>query len=209
MKLAAFFLIFMLGSMNLCQLHGQQIEEGENLLQISSSGLDLELADPDSLFMEANSCYQQGLYEAALERYNAVIMHGRESAELYYNMGNAAYRANSIGHAILYYEKALKLDPAYEDAIHNLEFVSRYRADAFEEVPVLFLSAWISGFVQLFPEHTWSILAMIFFLIILCGLLFYLFSTRLAFKKAGFISGLAGNNQGVVNRLKNINKQMR
>jgi len=192
MKQAAIVLIYMLGSMNLCQLSGQQIEEGENLLQIASSGLDLEQADPDSLFMEANTFYQQGLYEAALERYNAIIILGQESAELYYNMGNAAYRANSIGHAILYYEKALKLDPAFEDAIHNLEFVSRYRADAFEEVPVLFLRAWISGFVQLFPEHTWSLLAMIFFLIILCGILFYLFSARLAFKKAGFISGLAG-----------------
>jgi hypothetical protein len=106
-------------------------------------------------------------------------------------MGNAAFRSNSIGHAILYYEKALKLDPAFQDAIHNLDYVSRYRLDAFEEVPELFLGAWISGFVQLLPERTWSILAIIAFVLILGGLLFYLFSRKMLFKKMGFISGLA------------------
>ncbi|MCD4710257.1 MAG: hypothetical protein K8R52_05375, partial [Bacteroidales bacterium] len=110
--------------------------------------------------------------------------------DLYYNMGNAAYRSNSIGHAILYYEKALKLEPAHEDAIHNLDFVSRYRLDAFDEVPVLFLGIWIKGFIQLFPEQTWSILALFFFIMILTGLLVYLFSRHIVIKKTGFISGL-------------------
>lgn len=147
-------------------------------------------SDVDSLFDSANSLYEQGNYEPALEMYNAVILSGKESADLYYNMGNAAYRSNSIGHAILYYEKALKLEPAHEDAIHNLEFVSRYRLDAFEEVPVFFLGAWMKGFVLLFPEQTWSILALIFFTIILTGILVYLFSRYMVLKKAGFISSL-------------------
>ena len=107
-------------------------------------GINLDRPDIDSIYNIANSLYQQGQYEQALEQYNAVILSGKESADLYYNMGNAAYRSNSIGHAILYYEKALKLEPAHEDAIHNLDFVSRYRLDTFEEVPVLFLGTWIS-----------------------------------------------------------------
>jgi hypothetical protein len=147
--------------------------------------------DIDSLFLLANNLYQQGEYEQALGTYHAIILAGFESADLYYNMGNAAYRSNSIGHAILYYEKALKLDPAQEDAIHNLEFVSRYRLDTFEGVPSFFLGAWVKGFVQLFTEKTWSILAMIFFIVILSGLLIYLFSRRMAVKKSGFVSGLA------------------
>ena len=155
---------------------------------LSASGFDLYQANIDSLYLEANSLYQQGQYEPALEKYNAVILSGKESADLYYNMGNAAYRSNSIGHAILYYEKALKLEPTHQDAIHNLDFVSRYRLDTFEEVPVLFIGSWIEGFVRIFPEHTWSILAMAFFAIILCGLLFYLFSRHMLIKKMGFIS---------------------
>ena len=172
--------------MSLLPLSAQQVEEDGIMPALITSGTDLEKANADSLFQAANMLYQEGQYEPALERYYEVILAGKESADLYYNMGNAAYRSNSIGHAILYYEKALKLDPSHQDAIHNLDFVSRYRIDAFDEVPVLFLTAWISGFVQLFPEQTWSILAMIFFMIILIGLLFYLFSRPLVFKKLGF-----------------------
>jgi len=160
---------------------------GPVLLVTGSDQMDVNI---DSLFSAANLLYQQGNYEPALEAYHAIIVDGFESADLYYNMGNAAYRSNSIGHAILYYEKALKLDPSHEDALHNLNFVSRYRQDTFDSVPRLFLSAWIKGFVQLLPERTWSLLALIFFVIILAGLLVYLFSRRMAVKKAGFITGL-------------------
>jgi len=168
---------------------GIDLFDGE-FLRTDQAGINLDIADIDSLYLKANLLYQEGQYEPALEQYNAVILSGKESADLYYNMGNAAYRSNSIGHAILYYEKALKLEPTHEDAKHNLDFVSRYRLDTFEEVPVLFLGSWITGFVQLFPEQTWSILALIFFMIILSGLMVYLFSTRMVLKKSGFISGL-------------------
>lgn len=146
--------------------------------------------DIDSLYMNANDLYQQGIYEPALEGYHEILVEGFESADLYYNIGNAAYRSNSIGHAILYYEKALKLEPAHDDAIHNLEFVSRYRLDTFDEVPMLFFGSWVKWFVQLFPEKTWSVLALLFFVIILSSLLVFLFSRQNLLKKTGFITGL-------------------
>ncbi|TFH27693.1 MAG: tetratricopeptide repeat protein [Bacteroidia bacterium] len=145
----------------------------------------------DSLFLKGNALYEEGNYEEALGVYNQVLQDGKESAGLYYNMGNAAYRSNSIGYAILYYEKAIKLEPTHEDAANNLEFVSRYRLDTFEEVPQLFLAAWIRGFVHLLPERTWSTLAMLFFLALLTGIVVYLFAKRIALKKTGFVSALA------------------
>lgn len=190
MKLAALPIIVILSCSNLSLLVAQQAVE-EEALPVLSAGTDPEMADMDSLFNAANQLYEKGAYEAALETYHAVILAGKESADLYYNMGNAAFRSNSIGHAVLYFEKALKMDPSHEDAAHNLEFVSRYRADAFEEVPVFFISAWISAFVQLFPEHIWSILAMIFFVIILGGIVLYLYSRSVFLKKLGFISALS------------------
>ena len=145
----------------------------------------------DSLFHQGNALYEEGAYEEALGIYHQVVQDGQESAGLYYNMGNAAYRSNSIGYAILYYEKALKLEPSHEDAANNLEFVSRYRLDTFEEVPQLFLGSWIRGFVHLLPERNWSILAMLFFLFLLTGLVIYLFASRITLKKTGFVGGLA------------------
>ncbi len=113
------------------------------LILVMSVLLSELLASSDSLFQSANQRYQEGNYEKALEDYRKISESGLESADLYYNMGNAAYRSNSIGYAILYYEKALKMEPAHDDAGNNLEFAARYQVDTFEEVPELFLRIWI------------------------------------------------------------------
>lgn len=155
-----------------------------------AGGLLMALGN-DSLFHQGNALYEDGKYEEALGIYHQVVQEGKESAGLYYNMGNAAFRSNSIGYAVLYYEKALKLEPTHEDASNNLKFVSRYRLDAFEEVPQLFLRSWISGFVHLLPERVWSILAILFFLVVLTGAVVYLFARRIVLKKTGFVSAWA------------------
>lgn len=144
----------------------------------------------DSLFQNANSLYQAGDYEAALNTYNEIIKSGYESSDLYYNMGNSAFRSNSIGLAILYYEKCLKLDPSHKDAAHNLKFVERYQTDSFEEVPELFLKSWARSFVRLLPERLWSMVAIISFVVLLASILLYLFSHRLTLKKIGFFTSI-------------------
>jgi len=147
-------------------------------------------ASPDSLFQAGNRLYQEGKYELALETYGEIVLLGFESAELYYNMGNAAYRSNSIGYAILYFEKALKLDPGHEDAANNLEFASRYRVDTFEEVPELFIRNWIRSFFLLLPERGWSILTLILFVLLISSVLIYVYARKLALKKLGFFLAL-------------------
>ena len=149
-------------------------------------------ATTDSLYLRANELYQEGEYEMALNVYREITGEGVESPGLYYNMGNAAYRSNSIGYAILYFEKTLKLDPSHDDARHNLEFVSRYRLDTFEQVPELFLTSWSRVLVRSLSESTWSILALILFVVFLGSILIYLFSQRLPLKKMGFIIALFG-----------------
>jgi tetratricopeptide (TPR) repeat protein len=168
-------------------LNAEKRVEGAGLPEKSISE-----GDPDSLFRHANTLYQEGDYESALETYQKVLDAGFESADLYYNMGNAAFRSNSIGYAILYYEKTLKMDPFHEDARHNLEFVSRYRLDTFEQVPRLFIWVWIEKLVSIFPERTWSILSLVFFILVLVSTVFYLFARKLVLKKTGFFSALIG-----------------
>lgn len=146
----------------------------------------------DSLYNRANDLYQEGDYEKALNLYREVLDAGVESPDLYYNMGNAAYRSNSIGYSMLYYEKALKMEPTHEDARHNLEFVSRYRVDAFDPVPEFFLKTWIRVMVQSMSERTWSVLALALFVVLMISILVYLFSHRLVLKKSGFFTALFG-----------------
>ncbi len=159
------------------------------ILILSASPL---FASSDTLYNNGIGLYEDGQFEAALESWQGIIDGGFESPDLYYNMGNAAFRSNSIGYAALYYEKALKLDPTHGDAAFNLEFLSRYKSDAFEEVPEFFLRTWISKAVHAMPERTWSIMALAGFLFTLGFLLLYIFTRGLTLKKTGFFAALGG-----------------
>ncbi|MDX2429943.1 MAG: hypothetical protein QNK35_03355 [Bacteroides sp.] len=159
------------------------------ILILSASQL---FASTDSLYNRAVALYEEGKFEEALGHWNEIVGLGYESPELYYDMGNAAFRSNSIGYAALYYEKALKLDPSMHDAANNLDFLSRYTSDAFEEVPEFFIRTWISSAVNALPEHVWSIMALAGFLFTLIFLLLYIFTRGLALKKTGFFATLVG-----------------
>jgi len=143
-------------------------------------------------YLFAGELYNGGKFEKALLLYQRILDAGHEAADLYYNMGNAAFRSNRVGHAVLYYEKALKLEPSHQDAAHNLEYMSRYTVDSFEEVPELFLRTWIKTAVRAFPERVWSILALSLFILVLVSLFIYLFTTRMVLKKTGFFAGIIG-----------------
>lgn len=150
------------------------------------------LASSDSLYVKGLSLYEEGKYELALERWNQVVESGYEAAELYYNMGNAAFRSNSIGYAALYYKKALKLDPSLKDAENNLEFLSRYKSDAFEEVPEFFIRTWVTKAVHAMPERVWSMMALTGFILTITFILLYIFTRGIRLKKISFFVSLAG-----------------
>ncbi len=150
----------------------------------------LNAASPDSLYIAAGQAYSAGEFELALENYRQILDNGVESADLYYNMGNAAFRSNKLGYSILYYNKALKLKPNHEEALSNLKYVSRYKEDQLESVPVLFLKRWINSLFRLFGIKFWSYLSIILFTMMLSSILIYVFAGRLNFKKAGFFSAL-------------------
>jgi hypothetical protein len=144
----------------------------------------------DSLFVQAGEAYSEGRFEQALVTYQEIVDQGYAAADLYYNMGNAAFRSNKLGYAVLYYEKALKLDPSHEAAKKNLNYVSRYKEDQLERVPELFIRTWIRAIYQMFSLRGWSYIAITLFALMLAGVLGYIFSPMLAVKKAGFFTGL-------------------
>ncbi|MDA3821261.1 MAG: tetratricopeptide repeat protein [Bacteroidales bacterium] len=144
----------------------------------------------DSLFIQANETYSKGEFEEAYALYTSVQDQGFESPELYFNMGNAAFRSNKLGYSIVYYEKALKLDPSYDEAQKNLEFVSIYKEDQLDQVPEFFLKSWVRSLYKMFSLSTWSYLALTLFFLSLLGILIYVFARGLSFKKAGFFISL-------------------
>ena len=81
------------------------------------------------LYNEANALYRQGEFQSARDRYLQVAEIGLQDARLYYNLGNACFKSGLLGQAILWYERALKLDPHDADARANLRFVNLVKKD--------------------------------------------------------------------------------
>ena len=81
------------------------------------------------VFDEGNALYNQGNYTEAIEKYTSIINNGSESAELYYNLGNAYYKINDIANSIFYFEKSLLLDPNNNETKNNLSFSQNMTLD--------------------------------------------------------------------------------
>ncbi len=83
-----------------------------------------------SAFAKANTSYTNGDYQEAIDSYESILQSGLQSAEVYFNLGNAHYKRNEVGPAIFNYEKALQLDPGNKEVKNNLRFAQQLRVDA-------------------------------------------------------------------------------
>ncbi len=144
----------------------------------------------DSLMQKANNAYNQGLYDSSINLYNQVLNHNVESAELYYNLGNAWFKKGEVPHAILYYEKAKKLNPNDEDVNYNLGVANSMIVDKIEPVPKLFFQEWWDYFYNLFGADRWAIILLISWALFVLFAGIFLFSGSRRSKKAGFFLGI-------------------
>jgi len=93
-------------------------------------------AQSDAEFTKANQAYAQGHFKEAVAGYEALVRSGQWSANLFYDLGNAHFRAGDFGHAILNYERALALERHHPEATANLQ-IARDEARALELQPSL------------------------------------------------------------------------
>ena len=141
------------------------------------------------VFDEGNALYNQGNYAEAIEKYTSIINNGSESAELYYNLGNAYYKINDIANSIFYFEKSLLLDPNNNETINNLSFSQNMTIDRIETVPVNQVSKFISKFTNLFDYNTWFLISILFEFLSLIVFSLYLFNKNSNTKKRYFSIG--------------------
>ena len=89
-------------------------------LLLTVIGLRTVSAQADEAIATANREYRAGNFRTAIEQYQTAVDAGARSAALFYNLGNASYRAGEVGRAILNYERALVLKPQHPEARANL-----------------------------------------------------------------------------------------
>jgi len=80
-------------------------------------------ADVSTGFDAANRLYEQGKFSEAASAYEQVIQSGTVSPALYFNLGNAFFKAGQLGRAIAAYRAAEKIAPRDPDVRANLQFV--------------------------------------------------------------------------------------
>jgi tetratricopeptide (TPR) repeat protein len=102
------------------------------LVMVAASSLAAPVdANRDAIFTKANSDYAAGHFRQAIDGYESLVRNRQWSASLFYDLGNAWFRAGEPGRAILNYERALALSPAQPETEANLRLV-RDQARALE-----------------------------------------------------------------------------
>ena len=145
----------------------------------------------DSLFNAASAAYSEGQWADAAGTYTAIENLGLESPALYCNMGNAWFKSGDVAKAMLYYERALKLDPSYDDARYNIAVISDFIQDRIEPVPEFILKTWTRDLCYILDSDTWAVISLIFLAAVAVSLLLLFLSSSLALRRTGFFSAIA------------------
>jgi tetratricopeptide (TPR) repeat protein len=141
---------------------------------------------PEELLNDANEAYKRSEYVYAIEKYEQILKQDLVSADLYYNLGNAYFKSNQIGPAILNYERALQLKPLDEDIRHNLTVARSRTIDRIDERPMLFYERWFMASWSLQSLDGWGITIIILLVLFLSTTSVYLFSRTISLKKTSF-----------------------
>ena len=158
------------------------------IITIIITVLALPLAATNANIERAHQAYKQELYNEALKLYLQEAENTGVSSALYCNIGDTYYRLKDNVHAVLYYERALLLDPSNSDARFNLEFV-RGKMQLPDDAGDSWFSNWIDQIVSRLSSNTWAIIAIITFLLFLAGVAAYLFLDSVTMRKIGFFGG--------------------
>ena len=145
----------------------------------------------DSLWNAANAAYSEGRWDDAAADYMMISDMGLESASLYCNAGDACFKAGNVPMAIVYYERALKIDPSYSDARYNLQLMNQMIQDRIDPVPEFVLKVWVKDICYIMDSDSWTICFFVFLALALAMLLLFLLSPSVAGRRTGFFTGAA------------------
>lgn len=132
------------------------------------------------LFSEGAQAYDREQYDRAIEAWTRLLERGFGGADVLYNLGTAHLRKGDLGRAVLYLERAQRVDPGSEDVRAHIEIARARQLDRVvgaegepffqrlagavpaDAVAWIFLAAWLSAFGLLLARRraspAWSTL---------------------------------------------------
>ncbi|BAO54923.1 tetratricopeptide repeat protein [Nonlabens marinus] len=143
-----------------------------------------------SAFAKANTAYTNGDYQEAINSYNSILQSGLQSAEVYFNLGNAYYKQNEVGPAIFNYEKALQLDPGNKEVKNNLRFAQQLRIDAIQPLAENPIEKFLKDTATSTTVDNWAYISIILALIAVLMFLLYHYAKTTGKKRLFFTLSL-------------------
>jgi tetratricopeptide (TPR) repeat protein len=128
-------------------------------------------ASPVDEFTLGNQYYEQKNYDSAVTVYQQLVRQGLESAPLYFNLGNACFRSGDLGHAMLYYLRAQRLDPNDPDITANVEFARKFTSVQMEGVQLNPVSSLFESIVMPYHLSALAWLSSAFFILLFAFLI--------------------------------------
>lgn len=153
---------------------------------ISAASLIAAGIPADTLWNSANNSYSTGAYREAAQLYEQILNEKGESAEIYFNLGNACFKQNLLGPAHLNYERARRLDPTNPDILHNLDFVKAMQIDKIDEIQDVFITSWLDNLMNIFQTGVWAAVFYTFIILSLLLLSVFIFSQASGKRKLSF-----------------------
>lgn len=144
----------------------------------------------ESAIKEAETAYAKEDYAKAIELYEGILKNDGESPEIYYNLGNAYYKAGKIAPAVLNYERTLVLEPGDGDARFNLQIAKQKTVDKIEPLGEFFLARWFRAIQNMATADSWAKMGIVCFILFIGCLILFFFSKWLRLKKVGFYVGI-------------------
>ena len=148
------------------------------------------LAQNTSLFEQGNVLYNEGDFEQAILKYEAVLNNGEHAPELYFNLANAHYKLNHIAPSIYYYEKALQLAPNDKEIQNNAAFARNMTIDAIGSVPEVGLSNYLKKIINTYSFNMWAKISVACICLFVILFLLYYFSFSTTSKRLSFVSSM-------------------
>ena len=155
--------------------------------EIKESIAALPLNEAEAAYINNNFAESIQLYEAQVSEHRSI---NQESAQIYYNLGNAYFRDNQIAKAIVNYERALLLEPGDSDIRHNLRFAKTRIEDKIDSADNLFINKWIRSIQNLYSGNTWAIIGIVLFILLIVAIGLYMISAQIILRKVSFYSGI-------------------
>ncbi len=137
-------------------------------------------------YVYGNVMYEKGNYYVAITVYENLLAANGPAEEIYFNLGNAYYKTNQFGKAVLNYERALFFDTNDNDTEYNLELANQRIRDKIEPVATSIFELWWRGYISWFTAIGWSVIAILLIWISLAGFIVYRYHKFIKFQREGF-----------------------